>query len=136
MKRLLLILLPLFILGCGSDDNYVADFFYSPTTYWKLSAKLNDPGDGSGTFQPVISERVLTIEVYRVVTNGSMCTPDGPVGPDEFADYDSNTPEFFVMNCDSTDVPRHFSYFFLDDSNELILDLGCDEPCWLRYERQ
>ncbi|MGB5943589.1 MAG: hypothetical protein WBG71_11970 [Leeuwenhoekiella sp.] len=44
---------------------------------WHLSQQLSDPGDGSGTFQPIDSDKTLTLKPNGVVEaeNVSLCHP-------------------------------------------------------------
>ncbi len=60
---------------------------------WKLTEQMADPGDGSGTFQPIKSEKILVFNSNGVVEskNGSLCSPysDEMLGSGTFSSADS-----------------------------------------------
>jgi hypothetical protein len=64
MKRMLyLILTVLFVSSCATDEE-VYDMCILPMPIigqWQLTAQYNDPGDGSGTFEPVENGKVITV---------------------------------------------------------------------------
>lgn len=82
MKKLLFILLVgglLFSCSSKDDDNGETSLFGT----WKLSEIKNDPGDGSGVFVKVDSEKILIFEKSgNITSNGSLCfnsvTSDSP----------------------------------------------------------
>ena len=75
MKKFISLLMTLSILvSCSDDENNPAE---NPEliSKWKHIETLIDPGDGSGTFQPVESD--LTMEFYSdstVTTNEPLCS--------------------------------------------------------------
>ena len=58
MKNSILILLAMFLLNCSSDDSKPSGET-ALIGKWKLIEQLADPGDGSGTFQPIESDIVI-----------------------------------------------------------------------------
>lgn len=77
MKKIILLITSIGILiSCSKDENE-----NSVTTelvgQWKLIEQLADPGDGSGTFQSIDSEKTIEFSENEIVTskNGSLCQP-------------------------------------------------------------
>ncbi len=77
MKKTILFLFILGILtSCSKEENE-----NSVTTelvgQWKLIEQLADPGDGSGTFKSIDSQKIIEFSKNEIVTskNGSLCQP-------------------------------------------------------------
>lgn len=99
---------------------------------WHLIAQLADPGDGSGTFQPVESDK--TVEFFAdgtVSSNGSMCTMTSEVGSGSSGTYNDSTMTIYVDNCNLGTSPIAYEL----DGSFLILDYPCIEPCREKYEQ-
>ena len=76
MKKLILFLLSIIGLSisCSNDDQKNSETELIGN--WKLIEVLADPGDGSGTFQSVESDKTIEFKVNGIVTtNGSLCDP-------------------------------------------------------------
>ncbi|MFK8164197.1 MAG: hypothetical protein AB8H12_17260 [Lewinella sp.] len=124
MKRFLVILIPLLLYSCGSQDDAVVDFFPNSSN-WQLEAQLFDPGDGSGLpnwgsrmisepgtkygysgegfeYLKVESERRIGFISGKVATNGSFCDLTGVVGPETEARFDEALDKIVVENCDAS----------------------------------
>lgn len=100
---------------------------------WKLIEYLGDPGDGSGTFEAVDSEKTLlfyddgTIEIK----NGSLCN----LG-EELIDMEGTYDEasmVITVDCSGNSSTREFN---INSDNELLLHYPCIEPCIEKYEKQ
>ncbi|MFD2727743.1 lipocalin family protein [Hyunsoonleella rubra] len=109
---------------------------------WKLIEQLVDPGDGSGTFQPIESDRVIqffsdgTVEV-----NGVLCFMSSEVGDAETGTYEitgDNTAdttyegEIIPNTCNSRSAKVFFN---LPLDGNLILWYLCIEPCGQKFEK-
>ena len=74
MKYCFSIALIFILLSCSSDNTKPETHHEGLLGKWKLIEQLADPGDGSGTFNPVESDR--TIEFFSdgtITVNGSLC---------------------------------------------------------------
>ena len=110
MKKYLLLVLLVIISSCTSDDSKPADET-GIIGKWKLIEQLADPGDGSGTFQPISSERVIEFFSDGTVSvNGDLCFMTSEVGEVVTAtylktsDYNSDTQyegEIIPNSCSS-----------------------------------
>lgn len=135
MKSYLLIFFPVLFLSCSSDDNFVVDYLPTNNSLWQLEATLFDPGDGSGTFTPVQSDRTLAFEANRIISNGPFCSLMAPAGPEEEAVYGRDETEVIAAPCSNMSDSLLLILMYEEATDRLMLDLGCNEPCQLRYRR-
>lgn len=141
MNKLFVAILAAVIFSCASDDSKPNEETHL-LGKWKLIEQLSDPGDGSGTFQPINSNR--TIEFFSdgtVAVNGVLCFISSEVGEKEIGTYilstDSNTDfqndgEITPATCSSRSAKV---YFDLPVSGNLILWYPCIEPCGQKFEK-
>lgn len=97
---------------------------------WKLTEQLMDPGDGSGTYMPVDSDK--TIEFFSngtVVSNGPLCTITSDTGQKTVGVFYDDKEYIKPKGCD-------YSAFKIDyritDSN-LFLIYFCIEGCGQKF---
>lgn len=128
MKNLPFILFTILLLiSCNSDSS---DSEITLIGDWKLVEVLADPGDGSGTFLPVESNKRITFGTNGILTsNGNLCdmsiTTDAPtVGM-----YSSSEFTFTSFDCENAG----YSYAFEQTDNILIITYLCFEPCKAKY---
>ncbi len=131
--KLLFVLMGLFVLS-SSCNKYPCDLCDGICGKWKLVEELMDPGDGSGTFQPVSSTK--EIEFFGNGTfeaNGEMCVMANQSSSTQTGTYDSSGSTFSPDNC-SSQTPLTYSYSISGDT--LILSYPCFEGCQQKYIRQ
>lgn len=100
---------------------------------WRLIEVLADPGDGSGTFQPVASDK--TIEFFSdgtISSNGILCQMSAESGTGSTGMYDEVEMTITPDNCGI--FPFVILYEF--SGEHLILSYPCFEPCREKYEQQ
>lgn len=141
MKKVCVILLALFLINCTSDDgNTNGDNVLIGK--WKLIEQLVDPGDGSGTFQTVTSDRV--IEFFNdgtVKVNGELCfmsTETGDESMGTFKKTSSNNTDIQndgYITPDNCDFSETKIYFDLPSSGNLILWYLCIEGCGQKFKK-
>lgn len=120
-----IVLLPLLALlfSCHKNDDELAPA--SLAGIWKLTEVLVDPGDGSGTFQPVNSNKnIVFISNNRVTSNGVLC--------DMSIESDSNTTATY-SEANSTINCQNFGIKYELNTNFLILFFPCIEGCQAKY---
>ncbi|WP_299221811.1 hypothetical protein [uncultured Aquimarina sp.] len=129
-KYTFLFLIPLlFVFSCSSDD----DTIVNPDLLgkWQLIEQLVDPGDGSGTFQPISSDLELEFleEGILEVSNGSLCSLaiDSEGNSTESYSIDENT---INVTCDTP-----ISIGFEIKEGSLFLYHSCIEACGQRYQK-
>ena len=96
---------------------------------YRLAEMLMDPGDGSGTFQPVNSDK--TIEFHNdgtVTSNGDLC----------FMTIEANSPTSGTYSItDSTiSITGCSDLAFELENDDLIIHYPCIEGCSAKFRRQ
>lgn len=100
---------------------------------WKLVANLVDPGDGSGEFEAVDSNRIIEFfetGTYRI--NGPSCTPALETGEATTGIFNS-TEETLLPNKDCGYEEFKLIYEFRDSN--LIIWWPCIEGCGQKFEK-
>lgn len=98
---------------------------------WKLVEQLVDPGDGSGEFTDVSSDK--TIQFFgdnKVTSNGSLCSMDVGAIQQSSGTYDVNDGSITPTDCLPVGVIR----YEIKEAH-LILSYMCDEGCRSKYVR-
>ena len=140
MKKYLFIVLLVVISSCSSDDSKSAE--EGIVGKWKLMEQYSDPGDGSGDFQTINSNRVIqflsdgTIEI-----NGSLCFMASDVGDVETGTYVITSSNEADTTFDGEIIPNTCSsrsarvYFDLPKSGKLVLWYPCIEGCAQKFSK-
>jgi hypothetical protein len=103
------------------------------TSKWQLIEQLADPGDGSGTFQPVSSQKTVSFyEDESVVCNGSLCYMTTNVGNGTSGTFSAQDSTILVSGCDFS-PPFPLTVEMVD--GYLVLNYPCIEPCREKYEQ-
>lgn len=127
MKKtyILILILPVIFFSCNTDNDNVKSGL---TGSWKLTHVLADPGDGSGTFHPVSSEKTIKFHDNGTVTsNGDLCSMS--------IDHNSSSDGTYSLT-DSTIYHNDCKIYFELSANELILNFQCIEPCKAKFKKQ
>lgn len=125
-KSILLLLLLSLLISCNKNDQELAPASLIGT--WKLTEMLEDPGDGSGTFKPVNSnKKIAFINNNQVTSNGILC--DMSINSDTFTtgSYLEATKTINPSDCQSLTINYEV------DANSLILSYRCIEGCKAKY---
>lgn len=128
MKKILsLLILATIAFACNKDDNNSSNG--AIVGQWRLSQILVDPGDGSGTFQPVDSEKILIFrEDSKVISSGTLCyiTTESDIVMQSTYSASNKT-----ITSDCSGAPTTITYDIVD--GELILYYQCIEACQAKY---
>lgn len=117
-----------FLFACNSSEEEL-----TTTSEWRLIEVLADPGDGSGTFQPVQSEKTITFhEDGTVSSNGSLCNMTTNVGNGYSGTFNEQDSTISVIGCD---FAPPFPLSVESSGENLILNYPCIEPCREKYEQ-
>lgn len=98
---------------------------------WKLIEQLMDPGDGSGVFTPVISNK--TIEFFEdgtITSNSILCQMSSESGTSSSGMYSESELSITLDNCGISS----FVIYYEIDGSILILNYPCFEACKEKYE--
>ena len=138
MKRSISILLALFIMGCTSSNMNV-DGNTELLGKWKLMEQLSDPGDGSGVYVPITSNRVVQFFSNGTVSmNGILCYMSSEVGDTNTGIYSELTEdntffdgEILPDNCEYSEAKVCYSI----KEGKLILYYQCIEGCAQKFSK-
>ena len=125
-KSILLLLLLNLLISCNKNDQELAPASLIGT--WKLTEILQDPGDGSGTFQPVNSnKKIVIVNSNQVTSNGVLC--DMSINSDTFStgSYSEATKTINPYDCQNLTINYEV------DASSLILSYRCIEGCRAKY---
>jgi hypothetical protein len=124
MKKLILLLfLSGLLFSCHKNEEELAPTSLAGT--WKLNEVLSDPGDGSGTFQPVSSNKNLVfVSDNKVTSNSQICDFSIESNSSSTASYSQATS---TINC------SNFIIHYELKANTLILSYPCIEGCQAKY---
>ncbi len=133
MKKLVLILMSSFFFNCSSDDNKIEN--ENLLGKWKLIEQYSDPGDGSGSFNSIESDREIEFFSNGTVTiNGILCYMSLEVDNQSYGTFNETVSEDFDGEIlpEGCDNEGRKIYYQLDDSN-LILWYLCIEGCGQKF---
>jgi hypothetical protein len=113
------------VFSCSNDHESTPQI----VNQWSLIEVYNDPGDGSGSFEPANNDRQLiffnngTVEI-----TGSFC-PQSAAEPVNTGTYNPDAQTIDPDGCN--EVYQGMRYYFEGDF--LILEYPCIEPCLEKY---
>ena len=131
MKQLIILLgLIGLLFSCNIEDDSSADT--GLVGDWKLIEVLTDPGDGSGTFLAVESNKIISFYQNGTVTsNGTICNTSIEANNPTSGTYSLTNSTFNSQDCYNPE----FEYQFEQDGNILIVIYPCIEPCLAKYKK-
>lgn len=116
--------------SCSDDkDDKINNVIVSK---WQLAEVLADPGDGSGTFQPVTSSKI--IEFYddgSLYSNGSICNISIESNSNFYGTYSSQNLTIESSQCQQ----QAFTTTYEMTQTTLIINYPCIEPCAEKYTK-
>ena len=99
---------------------------------WQLVETLVDPGDGSGVFRPVSSNKTITFNADGIVTsNGSLCDVFEDVTEPTSGIFSEENMSFTTDECGIED----FEYQFEIEGQFLTYFVLCIEGCAVRFRK-
>lgn len=127
-----LCILFLSVLSCNDDDNQPNVLTSDVVGSWNLKAIYADPGDGSGDFQPVDSDKVIEFMANgEFSSNANLCYIFSDVGEASSGVYSEANTTLMISGCDIS--PTTVNYEVID--SELIVSYFCIEGCLEKYEK-
>jgi hypothetical protein len=132
MKTLALVVLSLFtLLRCEKDDSPEVNSNLIGT--WLLVEVYADPGDGSGTFEPVDSNKKMIFNSDGTVTsNGILCALSSTSATDTNGIYNSVESTFRTDACNDSD----YDYPYGHTGTTLLVYYPCIEGCIGKFSKQ
>ncbi|WP_046755567.1 hypothetical protein [Kordia jejudonensis] len=136
MKKIFVLLVTaILLISCKSnDDSFPEENFISGN--WKLIEYLVDPGDGSGAYVSIDSDKTLFFDVVNgeVSSNYSLCNMDVITQPQTSSGTFSVTSGTIdVPDCPNAS-PLSINFEITDEDN-LIIHYPCIEGCSEKYAK-
>ncbi|CAL2101491.1 Lipocalin-like protein [Tenacibaculum sp. 190130A14a] len=119
----------IFFVSCNEEDQGDGDI--SVIGKWKLIEVLADPGDGSGTFKEVKSNKTIELKSNgTITTNESLCSPysDEIINEGTYSLKD----KLIITNCQNSNIAKIF-FEFTDD--HLILNFVSNEGYSQKFQK-
>jgi len=128
MRSFIILISASFLLSCSNDDNIDSSNIIGT---WKLEQVLADPGDGSGVFVDVDSDKTITfLDDDTFSSNGNICFFNPLEERNTIGEFSSEDGELIPINCNSFAFIKQ--RFKLED-NSLIMSYSCIEACAEKY---
>ena len=129
MKKMFLILFVGLLLSCTDKDDKTIDL--DLIGKWRLIEVLLDPGDGSGTFYNITSDKTIEFHSDGTITsNGSICAATGRANIPSAGTYSLVDSTISSPDC-ANDLP--FNTRFKKEGSSIIISYPCVEPCKEKY---
>lgn len=127
-KSILIILIIGIILSCNKSDE--SSNLSVLEGRWKLIEILADPGNGSGVFQSVTSNKNLVFDNNgNVTSNGFICDMSIGTNSSSTGTYSLASGTINSSSCSNLNIQ------FEINNSTLILTYPCIEPCKSKYIR-
>ncbi|WP_052408566.1 lipocalin family protein [Nonlabens sp. Asnod3-H03] len=132
MKQILFTLIGIILLiSCDSSDDAGNVLTSDIVGTWQLTANLSDPGDGSGSFQSVSSNKTITFNADGTFTsNGDVCDMSITTSTNTNGTYNT-TDKTINANCGTTNLPISYTI----DNLTMDISYFCIEACQSRYRK-
>lgn len=112
---------------CGFGNN-------CPIGEWVLIEQLVDPGDGSGVFMPVESDKTIQFKKNgSLSSNGEMCAMSGSSDESSNGTWSADDNTLTIEDCFGSLGELHITFELFGEF--LILHYPCFEGCAQKYEK-
>ena len=135
MKHVILLCLAFVCLSSCNDDDENRTIIPNANDIvgtWNLIEVYADPGDGSGDFVPIESDkRIEFMADGSMSSNANLCFIFSDVGETSIGTYSEEDSSFDISDCDNE--PATANYEIID--SHLIVYYPCIEACDEKYEK-
>ena len=128
MKKLLTIcFLCMVVSACKGDDDTTGNEIVG---VWRLIQISVDPGDGSGSFQNVDTDKTIEFKADgTLISNGSICTVSTETGMNSLGTYSLVDFTITSEDCVQTELAIRFELV----NSTVIVSYPCIEACREKY---
>ncbi|NER16133.1 hypothetical protein [Spongiivirga citrea] len=130
MRWFMVISIFLLTISCNNDDLDTNTVIGT----WEINARLVDPGDGSGAFQPLSSGKQLVFDENGTVmiSRGTLCDLVNDENASQTGTY-SHESSLVTIICEVFSADSSVRYELKDDN--LFIYYPCFEACVERYRK-
>lgn len=126
----LMTLICIIIFSCSDDDNNQAISNPELIGTWELIEIYGDPGDGSGDFETVESNKTVEFRSDgTIVSNGTLCHPSIASDSPSFGTYSMADATINVADCTNSPAVPQYEI----DGSKLTISYVCVESCQEKY---
>ena len=148
MKNVLIILiLSGIVSSCSNDNDEQIDVNPELIGKWRLIETLNDPGDESGVYESIVSEKTIEFSADGTfIINGPLCELSTLIGEDITGRINSsqNSSDNILISNEECEFDKRFNTtyefnteygFRIENSNLIIYWTACVEACRQKYQK-
>lgn len=131
MRTIFFLCILLNVLSCKDDDSTMPILIDNDVVgTWRLIATYADPGDGSGDFQVVESNKSIQfLNNGAFVSNANLCVIFSDIGEASAGVYSEEDATLTVSGCDMSPVTATYEI----NESGLIVSYFCIEGCREKY---
>ncbi len=130
MKKILII--PIFLLSLFSCNNNDDSGPLELVGTWRLIEQYSDPGDGSGDYVAVNSDKTITFTSSGTITsNGNLCSMDTNSDGETTGTFDASENGIFPDDCS----PSVYRLGYEIKGNRLFVYYPCIEGCGQKFRK-
>lgn len=128
MNKIFIVLIFAFTLVSCTSANEEVSLDLNEIGTWRLIEVLADPGDGSGTFQPVVSSKTVRFETNGTVScTGNLCDLSIAASTQTRGTYSSSNRRIITSNCNQLQLTYEIT------TDELIIIYPYIEAAKAKY---
>lgn len=142
--KYILIVIPILFFACTSNESPNESQTCEDIELvgkWELIEEFIDPGNGSGDFESITSDRVIEFFSDGMVTvNGELCFMENSLGEPSFGTYEVTSDQTADTTYDGEIIPNDCEFdtlvsFDLTANGNLILWYHCREACGQKFSK-
>jgi hypothetical protein len=127
-KPMILLISYVLLISCQSNNSTLQTVEFIGD--WKLAEVLSDPGNGTGSFVSVDSEKTMTfLRDGTLTSSGSLCSLDYTSTVPTSGVYSLLDSTYTTNDCGVSDI----QYKFEIQDNALIVSYPCIEDCQSKF---
>lgn len=127
MKNIVWLFISFILFSCNENEETSIQ-----NSEWKLSEIYMDPGDGSGDFSAVSSNKILIFYSDNTFTcSGNICALGIETENPTTGTVDWDNHKLWVENCIFSEIP-----FTLNENQLILYYPSCIEVCAMKYLKQ
>lgn len=141
MKKIFLLGFIMLSFSCSDDDDMIFEDGSDLEGTWLLVEQYVDPGDGSGDFRGVDSNKTITFTADNTYTaNGSLCFISTESDGNVSGIYQINDEDITEFSSENYLIPEDCNadtrVYINFDGSSLVLSYLCIEGCAQKYRKQ
>lgn len=130
MRRLLLLTIILAFISCSKEEETGKSSENGLSGKYTLQEQLTDPGDGSGSFKKVDSDRYIRFSGNLWESNGNLCKFSTSTENPSLGEINVKKEKLVINSCTSN---QNAELSFEISGDTLFLNYQCIEPCAQLY---